>query len=174
MSKSESPSNHELTTLDRKRLTDNVSRLPIEIPRKGRQINTENITIKPVWTSDYDQNRFLTQVHMPFKKILGVDFKLAKFTPQEQEFILDMVQIGMMAVDIVPDPDIGQDIKEMDFGVINTLAILRFNVEGNVILNRLTKWEEPEKQVRHEDLPWVERLRKRVSGESKPKVEEIE
>jgi hypothetical protein len=79
----------------------------------------------------------------------------------------------MMIADLCPNPDIGQELKEMDYTYINTLAVLKFNIDDNMIVDRITEWQKPTEEEDHElDNSYVERLMKKISGEKKPRYEE--
>lgn len=124
------------------------------------------------WQNELDAKKYLTQVEMEFKKILGSDFKLANFNDQDREFIMSMVSIGIMAVDITPNPDIGHSIKEMDFIPLNTLAVLKFNLHGNMIVDRILNWQNSQEQENKES-DWLEKFSKAIKGNKKPtKTEE--
>ena len=124
-----------------------------------------------LWQTELDLKKSLIKVHdEEFRTILGEDFKLAKLNDQERAFILDMVGIGRMALDLVPNPDIAQEIKDMDFLPIKTIAILRFNIEKNMIVDRSVGWgEEKEKQEdqNEETEKWINRLQKRLGNQKK-------
>lgn len=119
------------------------------------------------WQNQLDANKYLTEVHMDFKKIIGTDYKQAKFSDQDREFIMSMVGVGIMAMDLCPNPEIGEQIKELDFGYINTLAILKFNLDGNMIVDRITNWEKQTGE-QEEESNWIEKLTKRINGKSTP------
>ncbi len=122
-----------------------------------------------IWQTELDAKKYLTQVHMDFKKFLGTDFKLAKFEDKEREFILTILTAGMMVSDLCPHPDIGMELKEMDFAYINTLAVLKFNVDDNMIVDRITGWQKENDGELQEESEYLSRLAKRIKGEVKPR-----
>lgn len=124
------------------------------------------------WQHDLDAKKHLTEVHMgEFKKLLGTDFKMAKFDDKEREFIMTILTAGLMAVDICPHPDIAEDIKQMDYAYINALAVLKFNVDGNMIVNRITNWTEHDNETK-DKLDFIDRFNDRITGKKKPKMVE--
>lgn len=122
------------------------------------------------WQTELDAKKYLTDVHMPFKDILGTDFKQAKFSDQDREFIMTMVGAGIMIKEICPNPDIGNNIKELDFSYIYTLAVLKFNLDGNMIVDRITNWEKQQSEETGESS-WIEQMKKQFGGEKKKKEE---
>lgn len=120
------------------------------------------------WQHDLDAKKYLLDVHMAFKKYLGVDFKLARLNDKEREFIFTMVPAALGIYDLCPNKQIAEEIMNMDMAYVNTLAILKFNVDNNMIVNRLTQFEPPQTDE-EEDTSFIERIKKRINGESKPK-----
>lgn len=117
------------------------------------------------WQNDLDTKKYLTEVHSDFKQYLGVDFKLAKLTDKQKEFIMDMLTIGMMSSDLTPNPDVGEEIKMMDYATINAISILEFNNQENMIIDRLTdygKREEEKKQEEEKEDQWFNKMKKRM------------
>lgn len=132
-----------------------------------------------IWQNELDAKKYLIQVHDErFRDMLGTDFKLAKLDgaalTQKQQFILDMLSIGQMALDLVPHPDIAHQIKDMDFLPIKGIAVLSFNVDKNMIIDRTTGWGEEKNQNdqdNEKEDAWIDKIKKKM-GQGKNKMEE--
>lgn len=122
-----------------------------------------------VWVNEHDKYKYLVDVHMDFVRYLGPDFKMCYLTPQDREFILTMLQAGVMAYDLTPNKQIGESIFLMDMIPPNSTAIMKFNQKDNPVLIRYTTGREDEGGDPEEER-WTQRLLKRIKGESKPRV----
>lgn len=125
------------------------------------------------WQHELDAKKHLTEVHMDFKKHLGTDFKLAKFDDKDREFVMSILTAGMMISDLCPNPDVGEELKQMDFAYINSLAVLKFNQSNNMIVDRITNWQR-EQEEEKTAASWIERMTSRIQGKAKPKQVESE
>lgn len=123
------------------------------------------------WQHELDAKKHLTEVHMDFKRLLGTDFKLAKFDDKDREFVMSILTAGMMIEDLCPHPGVGQELKEMDYAYINSLAVLKFNQPGNMIVDRVTNWQQQENEEKTE-MKWIERFTDKLTGKKKPRVVE--
>lgn len=124
-----------------------------------------------VWVNEHDKYKYLVDVHMDFVKYLGPDFKMCYLTPQDREFILTMLQAGIMIYQLTPNKQIAESIFLLDMIPVNTTAITKFNQKDNPVLLRYTAGGD-EESVDQEEEKWQQRLLKRIKGESKPRVME--
>ena len=123
-----------------------------------------------LWQHDLDAKKYLVEVHnKEFRKILGEDYKLAKLTDQDREFIMEMVGAGITALEIIPVPETAVEVKEMDFAYINTLSILKFNQQENMIVDRTTGWQQEDRGVQtEEESAFIKKFADKLSGKKKP------
>lgn len=125
--------------------TNDDDTLLIEDPENGKRPSKEP------WQTDLDARKDLIDVDMTFRRIIGRDYKKAYFNEKEIEFIGEMVPAAIEAEQLCPNKEIGKQIMEMDFALLHTLAILRFNRADNPVLSKYTVPTEPEKLEEQQD-----------------------
>lgn len=129
------------------------------------------------WSHELDAVKHLTDVHMDFKKYVGTDFKLAKLDndvmTKKQVFVMDMVPAARMAYDLCPNKEIGLEIHDMIMSHVNTMAIVNFNLDKNMIVDRVTAWvsKTQDDTTAEDDSRW-KRMINRMTGKGRPSQEE--
>lgn len=130
-----------------------------------------------LWQNELDLKKSLMTVHdTDFRKILGEDFKLGKLDNTEisrkQRFVMDFMGIARLGLDLCPHPDYAIEIYNMDMMYAKGLAILSFNVDDNMFVDRATSWQQNKEEEGTEGITedkLLDRWKKRMG---KNKLEE--
>lgn len=131
---------------------------------------TERKSEKPKeepWQNELDTKKYLVDVHSDFKQYLGTDFKMAKLSSNQKEYILDMLTVGMISFEITPNPDVGHEIKQLDYSTMNAISILEFNQDNNMIIDRLTEFikkENEQEKGEKEEEAWYKKMKRRMKA----------
>lgn len=119
---------------------------------------------KKPWASDLDAKKFIVDVHMDFRELMGVDFKTAYFEDKDRELMFNLIPMALLGQQLCPNKLMGKQIMQMDLALVNVLAITKFNIKGNPLFSLFTQQEadDPEEYSNSVTAKFLDKMKGKV------------